>query len=45
MDLIHSQLNTLYDLIPLAARPMLDLARPLKGTHAYGVIGSVRQSD
>ena len=43
MDLIYSQSGTLYDLIPLAARPTSDPARPSKEPHTDGVIGSVSQ--
>ena len=45
MDLIYSQSCTLYDLIPLVARPTSNPARPLKGNHVDGVIGSVSQID
>ena len=45
MDLIYSQLSTLYDLIPLVVRPASDLARLSKGTHVDGVIGSIRKID
>ena len=45
MGLIYSQLSTLYDLIPLAARPAFDPASPLRGPHVDGVIGSIIQID
>ena len=45
MDLIYSQLDTLYDLIPLFVRPTYDPARPPKGPHADGVIGSISKID
>ena len=38
MDLIYSQSDKLYDLIPLAVRPASDPSRPLKGPHADGVV-------
>ena len=43
MDLIYSQSDTLYDLIPLAARPAYDPAKPPKGPYVDGVIGYVSQ--
>ena len=45
MDLIYSQSSTLYDLIPLVARPASDPTIPSKGPHADGVIGFVIQID
>ena len=45
MDFIYSQSGTLCDLIPLAARPAFDPARPSKGPHADGVIDFVIQID
>ena len=45
MDLIYSQSGTLYDLIPLAARPASDPTRPLKEPRVDGVIGYVSQID
>ena len=45
MDLIYSQLGTLYDSIPLVARHASNPFRLLKGHHVDGVIGSVSQID
>ena len=45
IDLIYSQLGTLYDLIPLAARPTSNPEGPSKGPHVDGVIGSIIQID
>ena len=43
MDLIYSQSDTLYDLIPLVVRPASNPSRPSKGIHVDGVIGYVSQ--
>ena len=41
LDLIYSQLGTLYDIIPQAPRPLNDKPQTTRGPHADGVIGSV----
>ena len=41
LDLIYSQSDTLYDIIPNAPRPSNDIPRMTPGPHADGVIGSV----
>ena len=45
MDLIYSQVGTLYDLIPLIERPASDPKMLSKGPHVDGVIGFVCQID
>ena len=41
LDLIYSQSDTLYDIIPNAPRPSNDLPQTALGPHADGVIGYV----
>ena len=41
LDLVYSQLGTLYDLIPNAPRPTNDPSRPAPEPHSDGTIGSV----
>ena len=41
LDLIYSQLGTMYDIIPNAPRPSNDQPQTTPGPHADGVIGSV----
>ena len=41
LDLIYSQSDTLYDIIPNAPRPSNDIPQTTPGPHADGVIGSV----
>jgi hypothetical protein len=41
LDLIYSQLGTLYDIIPHAPRPLTDPKNPNPGPHVDGVVGFV----
>jgi hypothetical protein len=41
LDLIYSQSDTLYDIIPNAPRPSNNIPRTTPGPHADSVIGSV----
>jgi hypothetical protein len=41
LDLIYSQLGTLYDIIPHAPRPSIDPMKPNLGPHVNGVVGFV----
>ena len=42
LDLVYSQSETLYDLIPQAPRPSTDPAKPLVETPVDGIIGSIQ---
>ena len=42
LDLVYSQLGTLYDLIPHAPRPTTDPSRPTTEPPADGILGSVQ---
>ena len=41
LDLIYSQSDTLYDIIPNAPRPSNDIPRTAPGSHVDGVIGFI----
>jgi hypothetical protein len=41
-DLVYSQFETLYDLIPHAPRLSHDLSKPTSGAHANGMVGSIK---
>ena len=45
MDLIYSQLGTLYYLIPHTVRPASNPSKQPKGPHVDGVLGSITQID
>ena len=44
LDLIYSQLGTLYDIIPQASRPSNGKSQTAPGPHADGMIGFVSTS-
>jgi len=41
LDLIFSQLDTLYDIIPNAPHPSIDPRQPHPGPHVNSVVGSI----
>jgi hypothetical protein len=42
LDLVYSQYNTLYDMIPHSPRPSNDLTKPSPGVHVDGIVGSIK---
>ena len=42
LDLVYSQSNTIYDLIPQAHRPTYDPSKPPQA-HSDGIIGSIQE--
>ena len=42
LDLIYSQSNILYEILPDAPRPTHSVEKPKPGPHADGVVGSVK---
>ena len=41
LDLVHSQFGTLYDLIPQAPNPSIDLVKTLEKVPVDGIFGSI----
>ena len=42
LDLVYSQSETLYDLIPQAPRPSTDPTKPPTEVHVDGIVGSIQ---
>ena len=42
LDLVYSQFETLYDLIPQAPRPITDPAKPPEEVPIDGIVGSIQ---
>lgn len=42
LDLVYSQLGTMYDLIPNGPRPMNDPSKPLTKPPMDGLVGSIK---
>ena len=43
LDLVYSQLGTLYDLILHASQPTSDPSRPVTKPHVDGILGSIQK--
>ena len=44
LDLVYSQSETLYDLIPQAPCPSIDPTKPPGENPVYGIVGSIQSS-